>query len=290
MTVFSPKSARSPAPSIVLGSARRLLGPLFGIAWLVVALGPIYYLILGSLRNQADALSGSPWVPSHFTLANYQQALLQGGMLTATRNSVVVTVATALGSVLFGFAASYSIVRSKRRVLRSTLFRVFLFGLTVPLEGSVVSLFVLLNKIGLYNNLLGLILPQLAFNLPLAVVVLMSYLRDVPLEIYEALDLDGASEWKKITRVALPLARPALLGIVVFIALQAWNSFLLPLVLLQSAGVSVVPLGILRFETTYTVDTPGLLASVVISAVPLLVLYLVGRRHLLRGFTLAVGR
>lgn len=266
------------------------LAALFGIGWLVVTLAPLYYLGLASLRTDDQYLSDNPWVPStNLTLSNYRQAL-SGGMARATLNSFIVTALTALATVAFGFLASYAIVRSRRRFTRSGVFLLFLLGLAVPLEGSIIPLFVLLTREHLYDSLWGLILPLTAFQLPLTVVVLTSFMRDVPAELFEAMSLDGAGEWRKLFTLALPLAKPALLGISVFVSLRAWNSFLLPLVLIQTKSLSVVPQMVFRFQTTFATDVPAMLAAVTISALPLLVLYIFGRRQLLRGLTIAVTR
>ena len=271
-------------------SRRSYVAAVLGVVWLAVAVLPIYYLVIASLRSQSQYLSESPWIPSgRLTFANYTQALA-GGMLTATQNSIIVTVLAACATVGLGFVGSYAIVRSRRHWLRATVFRLFLLGLAVPLEGSIIPLFIFLTREHLYNTLWGLILPLIAFQLPLTVVVLTSFLRDVPQELFEAMSLDGASEWRKLISLAAPMARPALLGIFVFVALRSWNSFLLPLVVIQSNSLSVVPLTVYRFETTYSANVPAMLASVIISTIPLLLLYVFGRRQLLRGLTIAVGR
>lgn len=269
---------------------RNYLAGALGIIWLAVALLPIYYLVVASLRHQSQYLSQNPWLPSGgLTFSNYARAL-SGGMLTAAQNSVIVTTLAAGGTVGLGFLVSYAIVRSRRRWLRTGVFRLFLVGLAVPLEGSIIPLFILLSHEQLYDTRWGLILPLIAFQLPLTVVILTSFLRDVPRELYEAMSLDGASEARKVISLAAPMARPALLGIFVFVALGSWNSFLLPLVLIQKNSLAVVPLEVYRFETTYSADVPAILASVVISMVPLLILYIFGRRQLLRGLTMTVGR
>lgn len=281
----SARVRRSPRPRKV-----SWLAPVFGLVWLVVTVAPLYYLLLSSFRTDDQYLSANPWVPTtKLTLSNYRKAL-SGGMAAATVNSVIVTTVTACATVGFGFLASYAIVRSRRRWTRSGVFLLFLLGLAVPLEGSIIPLFVLLTREHLYDTLSGLVLPLVAFQLPITVVVITSFLRDVPNELFEAMSLDGASEWRQLFTLAVPLAKPALLGVFIFVALRAWNSFLLPLVLIQSKSLSVVPQMVFRFQTTYATDVPAMLAAVTISAAPLLALYIVGRRHLLRGLTIAVTR
>ncbi|OJG06723.1 Inner membrane ABC transporter permease protein YcjP [Pseudonocardia autotrophica] len=154
----------------------------------------------------------------------------------------------------------------------------------------IVPLYLMVTQLRLYDTLLAIILPTAAFALPLAVVVLSSSLRDIPGELFEAAVLDGAGPGRVLVSLVLPLARPGLATIGIFTALQAWNGFLFPLVLTQDASVRVLTLGLWDFQGQYGTNVPLITAAVLLSLLPLLVVYLLGRRFLLAGLTAGAGR
>ncbi|EGJ78269.1 putative binding-protein-dependent transport protein [Streptomyces sp. Tu6071] len=177
---------------------------------------------------------------------------------------------------------AFAVVRGARPgTLR--VFRLFLLGLAVPAQAVVIPMFYVISKAGLYDHLIGVILPTAAFCLPICALVLTGTMREIPGELYEAMTLDGASTWLVFRRLVLPLSRSGLSTVVVFSALQAWNGFLFPLVLTQSEDTKVVTLGLYNFQTQYGVNIPGLLAAVVLSTLPVLLVYLFARRALIQG-------
>ncbi len=144
-------------------------------------------------------------------------------------------------------------------------------------------MFFVISEAGLYDSLIGVILPTAAFAMPVSALILSGVMRDITPDLYEAMTVDGASPWRVFFQLVLPLSRSGLSTIVVFSALQAWNGFLFPLVLTQSAETKVITLGLYEFQTEHGVDTPGLLAAVVLSMLPILLVYLFARRSLVQG-------
>ncbi len=135
-----------------------------------------------------------------------------------------------------------------------------------------------------------MILPSIAFAIPLSVLVLSNFIRDVPRELFESMRLDGCSEWATMWRLAFPLTRPALVTVTIYNALLVWNDFLLPLILTQSPEQRTLPLALWTFQGQYSVNVPAVLASVVLTTLPILILYAVGRRQLLSGLTAGFGK
>jgi len=115
-------------------------------------------------------------------------------------------------------------------------------------------------------------------------------MRDVPAALFEAMRIDGASEWRILWSLVVPLSRPAMITVGIYTAIGAWNGFLFPLILTQSPGMRVLPLSLWTFQGEFTVDVPAVLAAVVLSSLPLFAAYLVGRRQLLAGLTAGFGR
>jgi raffinose/stachyose/melibiose transport system permease protein len=255
--------------------------------WALIVLLPIYFLLLGSFRSQADYLTSDPWLPSgDLTFSAYAAAVQ--GVGGAVINSVIVTIAVVLIVIIFGVPAAFALVRYRSR-LTKTMYVLFLAGLAVPLEGTIVSVFILVVKLGMYDQLLGIILPLAAFNTSLAVIILVAFLRDIPDSLFEAMALDGAGRFATLISLVFPLVRPPLLGLGIFVTLQSWNSLLLPLVTTTSAGKAVLPVALLRLQGSDSANYPAILASVVLSAVPIVVLYLVGRKQLIEGMVITTG-
>jgi raffinose/stachyose/melibiose transport system permease protein len=135
----------------------------------------------------------------------------------------------------------------------------------------------------LYDTLFALILPYVAFGIPLSVLVLVTYIRDIPNELHESMYLDGAGHLQILRSLVLPLSRPALITVVIYQTIQVWNGFLFPLVLTQSPSVRVLPLALWTFQGQFTTNVPAILAAVFLSATPIILLYIFGRRQLLGG-------
>jgi raffinose/stachyose/melibiose transport system permease protein len=159
-----------------------------------------------------------------------------------------------------------------------------------PAQATIIPIYLIIIRLHLYDSLLALILPSIAFAIPLSVQVLANFIRDVHKELFESMRIDGASEWATLWRLAAPLTRPAVLTVTVYNALTIWNGFLLPLVLTQSPTRRTLPLALWTFQVQYSVNVPAVLASVVLTTLPILVLYSVGRRQLLSGLTAGFSR
>ncbi|KAF2776227.1 carbohydrate ABC transporter permease [Streptomyces sp. OM5714] len=269
---------------------RNWAGGLAGWLWLVVVAVPLYWTLITSLKAQSRYYAENPLVPpADPTLDNYR-LVVESDFLRYFANSVVVTAGAVVPAVLFSFMAAYAIVRGARmRVLRA-MNGLFLMGLAIPLQATVIPVYLIIIKLQLYDSLLALILPSVAFAIPLSVLVLANFVRDVPKELFDSMRVDGAGEWTTMWRLAAPLTRPALLTVTIFNALTIWNGFLLPLVLTQSPQRRTLPLALWTFQGQYGVNVPAVLAAVVLTTLPVLILYAFGRRQLLSGLTAGFSR
>nr|WP_245930444.1 carbohydrate ABC transporter permease [Allonocardiopsis opalescens] len=265
-----------------------MLAGLGSVIWLALVAVPLYYLVLTSLRGEDNYLSQGALAWSGLTLGNYGDAL-RLGFLGYALNSIVVTGATILLVLGLALPAAYAIVRGESRAVRIA-FQVILLGLAIPAQAVIVPVYLIITRLNLYDSLVAIILPTAAFSLPIAIIVLTSTLRDVPKELYESMTVDGAGTATIFARLVLPLARPGVITVGIFAGIGAWNGFLFPLVLTQSEELRVLPLGLSTFQSQYTTNVPGLMAAVVLSALPIFALYLFGRRQLLSGLTAGFGK
>src|SRR6266487_1852110 len=238
----------------------RVIPAVLGVIWLVIGFYPVLYILLTSLRSQAGFFSESPWLPpSQPTLSNYTNVLSNGFGLYVV-NSLFVTVISIVLILLVSLLAAYAIARLKSRFVQ-VAFSLFLLGLAIPLQATIIPLFAIINGLGLYDSLYALILPYVAFGIPLSVLILVTFVRDIPESLYESMLLDGASHLQILRRLVIPLSRPALITVTIYEAIQVWNGFLFPLVLTQSPNVRVLPLALWSFQGQYSADVPAIMAA-----------------------------
>jgi raffinose/stachyose/melibiose transport system permease protein len=281
-TVTAP-ARRSP----VRRSLLRLnwLGGTASWLWLIVVMVPIYWIVITSFKTQANYFITNPFAPpADPTLDNYR-LVVESDFARYFLNSVIVTLGAVIPSVLISFMAAFAIVRgSSNRFLRGVN-GLFLMGLAIPLQATIIPVYLIIIRLHLYDTLLAIILPSIAFAIPLSVLVLSNFIRDVPKELFESMRMDGATEWGTLWRLVLPLTRPALVTVIIYNGLGIWNGFLLPLILTQDPTQRTLPLALWTFQGQYGINVPAVVASVVLTTLPIAILYAVGRRQLLSGLT-----
>jgi raffinose/stachyose/melibiose transport system permease protein len=201
-----------------------------------------------------------------------------------------VTIGATVPAVLVSFMASYAIIRDNRRIFLRTTNGLFLMGLAIPLQAVIIPIYLLIIKLKLYDTLPAMILPSIAFAIPLSVLVITNFVRDVPSELFDSMRVDGASEWAMLWRLAFPLTRPALITVTIYQGLTIWNNFIFPLVLTQSPDKRTLPLALWNFQGQYSVNIPAVLAAVLLTALPIVVLYIIGRRQMVSGLSAGISK
>ncbi|MBX9396969.1 carbohydrate ABC transporter permease [Streptomyces sp. TRM72054] len=250
--------------------------------WLAIVVVPVYAMLSASLTPQDRALTGNPLSPpTDPTLDNYN-TVLNSGFGHLLTNTAIVAVAVVAIVLVLSIPLAYVAVRTRDR-WSGAAFRLFLLGVAIPAQAVVVPLYLLIAQLDLYDTLLAVILPTAAFAMPVSVLVLVGTLRDVSEDLYEAMALDGATPLRMLFQLTIPLAKGGISTVVIYAALQAWNGFLFPLIFTQSDGPRVLTLGLFNYVSQFGVNIPALLASVVLSGVPIFAVYLVARRALVGG-------
>ncbi|WP_342363856.1 carbohydrate ABC transporter permease [Terrarubrum flagellatum] len=248
-------------------------------------LGPFLWLILSSLKTEDEIATGNPFnLPQAAMLENYRDAWNIGGFGDLIFNSLVNVIAVVVLTLIICAPAGYAFAKMRFRGA-SFLFYALIIGLTVPLQAIIVPLYQLLAGLGLLNSLLGVTLAQVGNGAPFGVFLMRNFFRSTPDELVEAAKIDGCGHWRILTRIFLPLSRPALLALIVISAMSTWNDFFLPLVVLISPEVQTLPLGLVRFAGTYTTDHRLVFAGTVISFLPIVLLYLATQRRFTEGLT-----
>jgi raffinose/stachyose/melibiose transport system permease protein len=261
------------------------LGGSAGWLWLLIVIVPIYWIVITSFKTQSNYFQTNPLAPpAEPTLDNYQ-VVIEADFVRYFVNSTIVTLGAVVPAVLISFMAAYAIVRAGDWWALRSVNSLFLMGLAIPLQAAIIPVYLIVIRLHLYDTLLAIILPSIAFAIPLSVLVLSNFIRDVPKELFDSMRVDGASEWATLWRLAFPLTRPALVTVSIYNGLAIWNGFLLPLILTQSPNQRTLPLALWTFQGQYSINVPAVLASVVLTTLPILFLYAVGRRQLLSGLT-----
>ncbi|MCS5734077.1 carbohydrate ABC transporter permease [Herbiconiux daphne] len=259
------------------------------VALVVIALmlAPVAYIIVGGFRTNSQITVDPAGLPNPWNLQNYIDVITGGVFWNQVLNSTIAAVVTTFGVVALGLMASYVIARYEFRG-RGVLYSVFAAGLMFPMTVAITPLYIVVKSIGLMNSLGGVILPQIAFALPTTIIILVPFLRAIPREIEEAAFIDGCSRlgffWRMVVRLAMPGV--ITVGILAFIA--SWNSYLLPLFILNNEAGFTLPLGVQAFSSQYSVDTAKVLAFTSLSMIPALVFFSLFERRIVGGLTGAV--
>jgi raffinose/stachyose/melibiose transport system permease protein len=259
------------------------------VAWALVGLciAPVLYIIIGGFRTNAEITVDPSGFPSKWQLVNYTEVLSSPIFWRQLSNSVICAVGTTIGVVVLGVAASFVLARYNFSG-RAALYALFAAGLMFPITVAITPLYIMIRGLGLSDSLAGIILPQIAFALPATVIILVPFLRAIPKELEEAASIDGASRLGFFFRMVIPLSVPGVVtvGILAFIA--SWNSYILPLFILNNENSYTLPLGVQAFASQYSVDTARVLAFTSLSMIPALLFFTLFERRIVGGLTGAV--
>jgi len=262
---------------------------IYFIALLLVAamLAPVVYIILGGFRTNSQITNSPAGLPSPWALGNYLDVLKGGVFWQEVVNSTISAVATTVGVVVLGLMASYVLARYRFRG-RGAMYTLFAAGLMFPMTVAITPLYIMIKSLGLINTLPGIILPQIAFALPVTVIILVPFLRAIPDEIEEAASIDGCSRLGFFFRMVVPLSVPGVVTVGILAFVGSWNNYLLPLFILNDQDTFTLPLGVQAFASQYSVDTAKVLAFTSLSMIPALVFFSLFERRIVGGLTGAV--
>jgi multiple sugar transport system permease protein len=251
----------------------------------VVSLVPVVWIIMLSLKTPATATDGS-FIPHQWTLHNYSDIFSQGIFTSALRNSLGIgLIATAL-AVVIGASAAYAIARldfpGKQAILAVAL-AVVMF----PQISLVGPLYNLWRHIGLYDTWPGLIIPYMTFALPLSIFVLSSFFREIPWELEQAAQVDGATPFQAFVKVIAPLAMPGIVTTFIIVFIICWNDFVFAISLTSTTAAETVPAAISSFPgvSQFSVPYGDIAAAAVIVTIPVMVLVLIFQRRIVAGLT-----
>jgi len=251
-----------------------------------LALFPILLVIMNSFKAR-NAIFGQPLslpTPSTFSLIGYNKVFGDSSVVSYYVNSITVTGGTIFFTLLFGAMAAWALTEYKFRW--NTLLALYLsIGIMVPIRLGSVSIIQLIVEMNLINTLTALILVYTAQNLPLSIFILSEFVAQIPKDLREAARCDGLSEYNIFFFIVLPLIRPAMATVAVFTMIPVWNDLWFPLLLAPTGGKQTITLGIQQFLGQYITDWNAVLSALSTAIIPVLILYVIFSRQLIRGLT-----
>lgn len=249
--------------------------------WSLLVIVPLLWVLMSSFKTSSEIFASPFALPKQWNFVNYANAWTTAGIGSFFLNSVIVVAGALVLTMLLGSMTAYVLARFEFPGSRA-LYYLMLAGLTFPIFLAIVPLFFVLRGVGLLNTLPGLILTYAMFAFPFTVFFLYAFFRSLSKSIAEAAAMDGAGEWRIFFQIMLPMARPGLATVAILNFVGLWNQFLLPVALNTNPDNYVLTQGMAAFasQAGYSVDFGALFAAVVITVVPVLIVYLIFQRQL----------
>ncbi|MET3545225.1 raffinose/stachyose/melibiose transport system permease protein [Paenibacillus favisporus] len=257
-----------------------LLPLLIGV---VLVMYPLFWMVSSSFKSY-DEIFGAVWnLPSEWLFSNYATAWTKG-IGNYFMNSVIVTVSTIAGVVIIASLCAYGLSRFRFRYSK-TLFMFVLGGMMLDPQVCLVPLYKLLQNLNIHNTYFALILPYIAFRLSIAVLLIRSYFLGIPKEIEESATIDGCSVFRTYLNIFLPMSLPIIMTTIILTSYYAWNEFLFSIIFIDSDKYRTIPAGLMNFKDALSTDWGVLLAGLVISSMPLIILFIFMQKYFIQGMS-----
>lgn len=243
---------------------------------------PMLIMIFGSFKDAVGAAKFDISLPTEWHFENFAVVIESGNLLRSFVNSIAITGGATILGVLFSAMAAFVIARRKDKGA-DRLYNFFFIGMVAPLQ--IITTYLLLDMLHIRGSMLGLVLIYIAINLPFNTFMFTSFIRGIPTELDEAAIIDGCSAGKMFFAVILPLLKPVLATSCVIFAMGVWNDFQLPLYFLDSSEKWTMPLTVYKFYGQYFSNWNYVFADMLLTALPILILYLFAQKFIINGMT-----
>ena len=255
---------------------------IFMILFFIACIFPLIWLIINSFKTQ-DNFFANPWgFPDSWTLENYKHALVDGNIGRYFMNSVIVSIISVFVTIVLSVMASYGVTRLKWKFSKLTL-SLFLLGMMIPAYGSVIPLYSMFNKLGLLNHYIAVIIPHVTFALPTAIFIMTGFFVSLPNELEEAAIIDGCSLLQAFRKVIVPVVVPGVVTVAVISFIGIWNDLLFSQIFLTDRDKMPLPIGLTEFQGIYSTDYVGMIAAIVVTVVPVIVVYIILHEKIIDG-------
>lgn len=248
-----------------------------------VMLLPIYYLIVTTFKTPAEAAASPLGLPVHFTFDNYKKAIDAMHYMGALKNNLIIAAVSVLCLIVFASMAAYVVARSRKKVF-SMMNSVFMVGLIIPFQISIIPLYKIIAGMHLMNTHMGVILVDVfCVNLPLSIFLMRGFINTVPIELEEASFLDGAGTFRCFWKIIFPLLKPIVATVAILDTLAIWNDFMTPLLFIQSSERQVLLQQVYRNVGPFSTDWTSFFPMLVMATLPLVLFYAIMQRQIIEG-------
>lgn len=262
----------------------RLIQLVIALLFAIIVLVPLVTGVMGGLKKNSELLLRPFALPQVPQTQNYTEVITSQSFWQMLGNSLLVLGVTTIGVVVLAAMTAYVFARIPFKG-REAVYTFFTLGLLFPAAVAILPLYLTVRNLGLIDTYWAIILPQVAFGLPLSIIILRGFFAQVPKEIEEAAAIDGASRVWTFFFIVLPIMRPALAAVAVIQMVASWNNFFWPLLVINDETLYTLPLGVMQFSSQYQTDYGRVLAFVTIAMIPALIFYFFAERQLVAGLT-----
>ncbi len=246
---------------------------------------PIIWIFITSVKSVKEIVTiPITYLPKHFTLDNYVNILKTTNFPVYFKNSMIVSTTASIGTLIISLFAGYSLARFKFAGKKLTLF-LFLATQMVPVAAIIVPIFILFAKLGLINNLPGLIIIYIVLNIPFCTMIIRGFFEKIPYTLEEAAMIDGCSRIQALIRIILPVMKPGIIATFVFAFMGAWNELFFNTLFISREALKTLPTGINSFIGKYDIDWGMMTAGSVIALIPIFIMFGVIQKYLVSGLT-----
>lgn len=252
------------------------------IGFTILCVYPLVWLFLASFKTNAELYTNTWGLPEQWSMTNYVNAVVKGGVFRYFGNSVIIAVSVVLVTVILATMASYAIARMHWKLANLT-HSIFLLGMMIPIYALVIPLFSIFKGMGLLDTHLAVIIPQIAVGFPLAIFIICGFMRSIPTELEEAAIIDGCTVFQCFFKIILPIAKSSVVTVAVVQFINVWNDLLLPRIFLTDSSKMTLPVGLTNFQAMYSTDYVGMIAAVIITIIPSIVVYILLHKQIMEG-------
>lgn len=247
---------------------------IFLVIWAVIQIFPLYWLLTFSLKENSEIFGGNlVGIPAIFLWQNYEKALVNGKTAIYLANSLFVTTFTIIITVVFSIMAAYALTRMNWKFRKQTLM-LFIIGLMVPIHAALLPVLIMLRQMKLTNTYWSLILPYVAFAIPMAIMIFTGFIQSIPKELEESACIDGCNIYKTFFKIIMPLLKPAIATVAIFTFLQSWNELMFAVVFISNDRFKTLPVGIQSMAGQYSTEWGPIGAALVVATLPTIIIYL----------------
>lgn len=255
----------------------------------VVSLYPLIWLLLNSFKNNEEIFSTNPYgFPRVWRFGNYVRALTEFNLPLYFRNSIIVSVSAMFIGIVVALLFGYAVARMRFRIA-SPLRLYVILGMFIPVQVYIIPLILQINRLRLTQSFLAIIIPYAAMGLPFSILILYGFYRQLPVELEESAFLEGASIYRTFFSIILPLMKPCIAALIIYLFMQYWNEFTLALLLLQSPRLKTLPLGLATFVGQFSTQWGPTGATLVIASIPVILLYIIFSESVERSMSATAG-